>query len=108
MVEYALNYNSIFQALADETRRDILLRLMSHERTITELAQKYNMSFAAIAKHLGVLEAAALVTKRKQGRTQIVSANPIAIHDASEYLQRYQRIWDERFNNLEALLKEGL
>src|SRR4051812_21795338 len=60
MVEGLLHYNSVFHALADETRRDILLQLQSGEKTITEIAKRYSMSFAAVAKHLNVLEAATL------------------------------------------------
>jgi len=106
MVEHSLRYNSVFHALADETRRDILLQLNFGEKTITEIAKNYSMSFAAIAKHLNTLEAAALVFKKKRGREQLVSANPQAIFDITEYLKQYEVIWDQRFNNLEKILKE--
>jgi len=106
MVEESLNYNSIFHALADETRRDILMQLNTGEKTITEIAKKYPISFAAIAKHLNVLETAALIFKKRQGRLQIISANPQTVSDATTYLKRYEVLWDERFNNLEQLLKE--
>ena len=105
MVEESLQYNAIFHALADETRRDILLQLNTGEKTITEIAKKYSMSFAAIAKHLNVLESAALIFKKKQGRLQIISANPQAVSDVAEYLKRYQATWDQRFNKLEELVK---
>jgi len=107
MVEESLQYNNMFHALADETRRDILLQLNTGEKTITELAKKYSMSFAAVAKHLIVLEAATLVFKKKQGRMQVISANPQAVTDIGEYLKRYETLWDERFNNLENVLKEN-
>jgi len=107
MVEQSLHYNNLFQALADETRRDILLQLNAGEKTITELAKKYSMSFAAVAKHLTVLEAAALVFKKKQGRVQVISANPQAMIDIAQYLQRYEALWNERYNNLENILKEN-
>jgi len=106
MVEHPLNYNSVFHALADETRRDILLQLNSGEKTITEIAKKYSMSFAAIAKHLNVLEAATLIFKKKQGRLQVISANPQAVSDISTYLKQYEVMWATRFNNLEEILKE--
>ncbi|MGH7196655.1 MAG: ArsR/SmtB family transcription factor [Candidatus Saccharimonadales bacterium] len=106
MVEYTVNYDNVFQALADETRRDILRRVIEGEKTITELAQKYSMSFAAVAKHLNVLESAALILKKKQGRTQVVAANPQTIADATDYLKQYEIMWHERFNKLEELLKE--
>ena len=106
MVEHSLCYNSLFQALADETRRDILLQLNAGEKTISEIAKHYSMSFAAIAKHLKILEAATLVFKRKQGREQLVSANPQAVIAVTKYLKQYEQLWDERFNNLEKILKE--
>lgn len=106
MVEESLHYNNVFHALADETRRDILLQVNAGEKTITEIAKNYSMSFAAIAKHLNVLEAAALVFKKKQGRVQIISANTQTVADVAEYLKRYEAVWDQRFNNLEAIIKE--
>ncbi len=107
MVEQSLHYNNVFHALADETRRDILLQLNSGEKTISEIATKYSMSFAAIAKHLNVLEGALLIFKKKQGRLQIISANPQAVSDIAEYLKQYEAMWDKRFNNLENILKEN-
>jgi DNA-binding transcriptional ArsR family regulator len=106
MVEYALNYDNVFHALADETRRDILQRVINGEKTISEIAKNYSMSFAAIAKHLMVLESASLVRKKKRGRTQIVAANPDTITDTAHYLKEYEIMWSQRFNNLEKLLKE--
>jgi DNA-binding transcriptional ArsR family regulator len=106
MVEHSLYYNLVFHALADETRRDILLQLNAGEKTISEIAIKYSMSFAAIAKHLKILEAATLVFKRKRGREQIVSANPQAVSEIAKYLKQYETMWDQRFNNLENILKE--
>lgn len=106
MVEYTINYDSVFQALADGTRRDILWRVGAGEQTITELARHYSMSFAAVAKHLKVLESAALVLKRKHGRTQVVAANPQTIAGAAEHLRRYEMMWDQRFDKMEQLLKE--
>jgi len=107
MVEQSLHYDSVFHALADETRRDILMQLNNGEKTITEIAKKYSMSFAAVAKHLNVLEAAALIFKKKQGRVQIISANPKTVCEVTEYLKQYQVLWDKRFNNLEEMLKEN-
>jgi DNA-binding transcriptional ArsR family regulator len=105
MVEESLQYDNIFHALADGTRRDILLQLNTGEKTITEIAKKYSMSFAAIAKHLEILESAALIFKRKQGRMRIISANPQTVSATTEYLKRYEVLWDERFNKLEKVLK---
>ncbi len=107
MVQYLLNFNNVFHALADETRRDILMQLNTGEKTITEIAQKYSMSFSATAKHLRVLEAASLIFKRKQGRQQVITANPQAASDIAEHLNQYRALWDNRFNNLENILKEN-
>lgn len=106
MVEYAINYNFVFHALADETRRDILKQVIVSEKTITEIAEKYSTSFAAIAKHLAVLESAALIIKSKQGRTQIITVNQNTISRTTHYLQQYENMWDQRFNKLENILKE--
>lgn len=108
MVEYYANYDLVFQALADPTRRDLLRRVIEGEKSITELAKKYSLGFAAISKHLNVLESAFLISKQKQGRTKLVVANKQTITATSEYLKQYELLWDQRFNNLEKLIKEQL
>jgi len=104
MVEYALNLDSIFGSLADPTRRDILRRVAQTELSIGDIAKPYNLTLAAISKHLRVLETAQLITKHRRGKQQFVQASPEALHEANKYLQNYQKLWDERFNNLEQLL----
>lgn len=94
----------LFQALADTTRRDILARVMAEEATVTALAQRYDMSFAAVQKHVAILERANLVTKRRDGRTQRVAGNPEAIRRAAHLLDQLERIWLVRVNQLEGLL----
>ncbi len=106
MVECNLDINSIFHSLADPTRRDILKRVCETELTIGELAQKYEMSFAAVAKHLKVLEKARLVSKRRSGKQQIVSAETATVEFASEHLKQYEKIWEGRFSKLDEILKE--
>lgn len=81
-----------------------MLRTIERERTISELAEKYQMSFAAVAKHLSVLENARLISKRKDGRNQIITANKEAISFASEHLKKYEALWGERYDRLEKLL----
>lgn len=106
MVEYTINLDSVFASLADETRRDILRRVLRHSQSVGELAEVYrHLSFAGVAKHISVLQEARLVIKKRQGRYQIISANPKAIHVASSALQQYKAIWDARFNALDTLLK---
>jgi len=106
MVECSLDINNIFHSLADPTRRDMLRRVCECELTISELAQKYEMSFAAVAKHLNVLEKARLITKRKSGKQQIISAETATVEFASEHLKQYEKIWEGRFSKLDKILKE--
>ncbi len=106
MVEYVLNLDIIFRSLADPTRRDILQRVAAEPLTIGEIAKSYNLTFAAISKHLKVLENAHLITKRKHGKERIVHISPGAFKDASQYLEHYEALWNQRFDALEQLLKE--
>ena len=105
MVEQRLQLDDVFHSLADGTRRDILRRTIVRDQTISELAERYQMSFAAVAKHLTVLEKAQLITKRKEGRTQIISANKQTIDFAHEHLEKYEALWAERFNGIENLIQ---
>lgn len=96
----------IFRALADATRRDILRRTLSGEASVSRLAAAYDMSFAAVQKHVAVLEGAALVTKHQQGRERVVRANPATIEQARALLDRYEQIWRARVARLDALLAD--
>ncbi|MBA2507598.1 MAG: winged helix-turn-helix transcriptional regulator [Nocardioidaceae bacterium] len=96
----------IFRALADVTRRDILRRTMAGEASVSQLAAAYDMSFAAIQKHVGVLEGAGLVTKKPLGRERIVRGNPETIRQAQDLLNRYAEIWRSRIDRLDTLLAE--
>ena len=78
--------DQLFGALADATRRDILARVMDADASVSELAARYDMSFAAVQKHVAVLERARLVTKRKDGRAQRVAGNPDAVRRATRLL----------------------
>jgi DNA-binding transcriptional ArsR family regulator len=101
------NYlNDLFGSLADPIRRDMLQRLISAQYTVSQLAQNYSVSFAAVAKHLQVLERARLVIKERRGKEQVVSISPAALKDASEYLARYEALWNQRFDALDDILKE--
>ena len=109
MVEQAQRFielDSIFHSLADPTRRDILSRVARAEYSIGELVENYNMSFAAISKHLNVLERAKLIVKRREGKKQMVSLAPGALMTADEYLEQYRQLWEQKFNKLDVLLKE--
>ena len=96
----------IFRALADATRRDIVRRTLAGEASVSALAGAYAMSFAAVQKHVAVLEAAGLVTKRSQGRERLVLADPVTIRRAQTLLDSYERIWRDRIERLDALLAD--
>lgn len=96
----------IFHALADATRRDIVRRTLAGEASVSRLAALYDMSFAAVQKHVAVLEGAGLVTKHPNGRERLVRANPDAIRRAQELLDGYEEIWRGRIARLDALLAE--
>lgn len=97
----------VFHALADTTRRDVVTRLLGgEEASVSTLAARYDMSFAAVQKHVAVLEQAGLVTKRAQGRERIVRGNPQRLSHARELLQQLERLWTSRFSQLDAVLAE--
>ncbi|MEO5927354.1 MAG: metalloregulator ArsR/SmtB family transcription factor [Patescibacteria group bacterium] len=104
MTSTTLQLNSIFSALADPTRRDILKRVGKKELPVGEVAKPYKLTLAAISKHLKVLEEAKLILKRRQGKQQLVHASPAAIRDASAFLKLYEAEWTDRFDRLEAYL----
>lgn len=106
MVEYAFPLDDIFAALADPTRRDILQRVAENELTVNEVAEPYDMSTQAISKHLKILEKARLILKRKKGRERMIVLSPYAFKDASEYLEWYKQLWEERFDSLDNYLRE--
>src|SRR5882724_8169330 len=99
MVEYTLSLDSIFGSLADPTRRDILARLTKNELSVGEIAQPYDVTLAAVSKHLKVLEKAKLIIKRRRGKEQMVSLAPQALADAAEYLQWYRNLWENRLDS---------
>ena len=98
--------NRIFRALADTTRRDIIRRTLSAPVNVSRLAADYEMSFAAVQKHVSVLEGAGLIIKKQQGRERLVSANPTTLQHVQELLHTYEQIWRGRVSRLEALLED--
>jgi DNA-binding transcriptional ArsR family regulator len=96
--------DQLFGALADATRRDILARVMEAEASVTELAARYDMSFAAVQKHVAVLERAHLVTKRKDGRAQRVAGSPDAVRRANRLLSEFEARWQAHVGRLDQLL----
>ncbi|WP_336652865.1 MULTISPECIES: ArsR/SmtB family transcription factor [unclassified Leucobacter] len=94
----------IFRALADATRRDIVRRTLGAEASISQLAERYEMSFAAVQKHVTVLEAADLVERIPRGRERIIRGNPDTIRRAQQLLGHFEQIWRGRIERLDALL----
>jgi DNA-binding transcriptional ArsR family regulator len=96
----------IFHALADSTRRDIVRRVLDGEWSVSALAREYPMSFAAIQKHVAVLERAELVTKERRGREQLVHPNLRTVRRAAEVLERIEALWCERMERFEDVLTD--
>jgi DNA-binding transcriptional ArsR family regulator len=97
--------NQLFRALADGTRRDILARSLTETPSVSDLAARYDMSFAAVQKHVAVLERAGLVQKRAQGREQLVSTNRARLQRAGELLDSYEALWRQRVAQLDDVLR---
>jgi len=95
-----------FAALADPTRRGMLASLASGERSIGELAEPYAMSFAGAAKHVGVLERAGLIERRKAGRRQLCRLKAAPLAEAEAWLRQWERFWTASLDRLETLLRE--
>ncbi|WP_202865441.1 ArsR/SmtB family transcription factor [Ornithinimicrobium sufpigmenti] len=97
----------MFQALADRTRRDILRRVLAGEHSVSDLAANYEMSFAAVQKHVAVLERAGLITKRRDGRQQLASGDVQAVRSVVSMLAELEDIWRGRIDRIDALLEEN-
>lgn len=98
--------DALFHALADRTRRDILRRVLDGEHTVTSLAGSYDMSFAAVQKHVAVLERAGLLTKRRRGREALASGKVKAVQSAAALLFELENIWRGRIDRIDALLDQ--
>jgi len=96
----------IFQALADRTRRDIVRRVIGREQNLTDLAVRYDMSFAAVQKHVAVLDRAGLVRKQRRGREQFVAPVIDTIDRARALLDEYEALWRGRIQRMDAILAE--
>ena len=100
------DHDRIFAALADATRRDIVRRAIDGEEGVAELASHYSMSFAAVQKHVAVLERAGLVTKRRIGRRKVVRTNLEGLRMARRLLDRYEELWRGRIDRMAELVTE--
>ena len=93
-------------ALSDPTRRAIMERLSRGEARITDLARPFDMSLNAVSKHILILERAHLVRRRREGREHLLIVNPEPLDDAISWIEHYRKGWEERFDRLDAYLKE--
>jgi DNA-binding transcriptional ArsR family regulator len=98
--------STAFVALSDPTRRLILERLTRGAASVNELAEPFHISQQAISKHLAYLERAELIEKRREGRQRVCALRPKALDEVAEWVRTWREIWEERFDQLEALVKE--
>jgi DNA-binding transcriptional ArsR family regulator len=100
------DFDRMFGALADRTRRDIIRRAIDGDEGVAELASHYPMSFAAVQKHVAILERASLVTKVRVGRRKVVRTNPAGLRVARRLLDQYEELWRGRIDRMTALVTE--
>ena len=100
--------DALFHALADRTRRDILRRVLAGEHSVSALAAGYDMSFAAVQKHVAVLERAGLLGKRRSGREQLASGDVTAVRSVAATLTELELIWRGRVARIDALIASEL
>jgi len=105
-MQATFDHDRIFAALADATRRDIVRRAIDSEEGVAELADHYPMSFAAVQKHVAILERAGLVTKQRIGRRKVVRTNPMGIAAARRLLDQYEELWRERIARMTDLITD--
>jgi len=98
--------SATFAALADPTRRAILARLASGERSVTELAEPFEMSLPAVSKHLRVLERAGLIARGREAQWRPCRLKAAPLKEVAEWAERYRAIWEQRFDRLETYLQE--
>jgi DNA-binding transcriptional ArsR family regulator len=96
--------DALFHALADRTRRDIMRRVLGGEHSVSVLAAKYDMSFAAVQKHVAVLERAGLLTKRRSGREQLASGDVQAVRSVASMLTELEQVWRGRIARIDELI----
>jgi DNA-binding transcriptional ArsR family regulator len=106
-MQTTLDFDRVFRALADTTRRDIVRRAIAGEEGIAELAEHYPMSFAAVQKHIAILERAGLVTKVRIGRRKVVRTNVEGLRRARRLLDQYEELWRGRLDRMTAIVTDA-
>ena len=105
-MQTTLDFDAVFSALGDATRRDIVRRAITGEEGVAEMAGHYPMSFAAVQKHVAILERAGLVTKQRIGRRKVVRTNLAGLMVARRLLDQYEDLWRGRIDRMSALITE--
>jgi DNA-binding transcriptional ArsR family regulator len=100
------HFNASFGALADATRRGVLEQLARGNASITDLADKFDMTLTGMKKHVGVLEQAGLVTTEKVGRVRNCKIGPCRLEEEIEWISQYRRVWDARFEALDRVIEQ--
>ena len=98
--------SATFSALADPTRRAILARLATGERSVTELAEPFDMSMPAVSKHLRVLERAGLIARRREAQWRHCRIEGARLKEVADWMERYRHVWEQRLDRLDAYLEE--
>jgi DNA-binding transcriptional ArsR family regulator len=106
MVQHAAQLDASFAALADATRRGVLQRLGRGEASITDLADKFDMTLTGMKKHVGVLERAGLVRTEKVGRVRTCKLGPRRLEEVTKWIESYRELWDARFDELDQVVEE--
>jgi DNA-binding transcriptional ArsR family regulator len=107
MVQFTnIHLDTSFAALADVTRRGVLERLGRADASITDLAEKFDMTLTGMKKHVGVLEQAGLVTTEKVGRVRTCKLGPRRLQEVTDWLEKYRQLWEARFDELDAVVEE--
>jgi DNA-binding transcriptional ArsR family regulator len=106
-MQAVLAHDRIFGALGAATRRDIVRRAIEGEQGVAELAEHYSISFAAVQKHIAILERAGLVSKHRIGRRKVVRTNLEGLRVARRLLDRYEELWRERVERMSQLINES-
>ena len=106
MVKSSDSLSSVYFSLSDPTRRRILLYVSEMEMSVGEIVDKFKISFAAISKHVSVLEKAHLIKKQRRGKEKFILFSPDAMTTLRGDVEHYQALWESRFDKLEKVLKE--
>jgi len=107
MVQYSqARFDAAFAALSDATRRGVLEQLGRADASITDLAEKFQMTLTGMKKHVGVLEQAGLVSTEKVGRVRTCSLGPRRLQDEAAWIERYRQLWNARFDELDKVVEE--